>query len=193
MPRIDPLQPRAWSSGMLEALAQIDPRTHGKPQPELSNRPSGRDVLSYFARHPDLAHAFFHFNGHVLFGSTLTARQVEILALRVAARRQFTYLWAHHLFAAREAGLTQQEIGQIVFGPAAPFLDPLDRALLCAVDELIEGGSISTHTWEQLAERLDEKQLLDIIFTIGCYETVGSFTHTLGLVPDPEIPGLLAQ
>ena len=73
-----------------------------------------------------------------------------------------------HLFEARDSGLTEEEIGRIAFGPDAPFWAPLDQAIIRAVDELVDDGGITEATWAVLAEELDEQQLLDLIFTVGC-------------------------
>jgi alkylhydroperoxidase family enzyme len=178
---------------MRNALAAIDPTTRGLPAPDMANRPSGRDVLASLAHHPNLARAYMVFNGYVLLDSTLTTRQVEILALRVAVRRQAPYLWAQHLFAGRDAGLTDEEMARVAFGPKAPFLVTLERALLCAVDELVDGGVLSEETWAALAAELDTRQLLDVVFAVGCYETIAWFMNSLELEPDPRIPELLAR
>ena len=42
-----------------------------------------------------------------------------------------------HLFIARDAGLTAEEIGRIAYGPDAPFWSELEAAMLCAADELL--------------------------------------------------------
>lgn len=190
--RVPPLPPRQWPAEMREALAALDPKAHGRPEPDLKNRPSGREVIGSFAHHPELAHVFMKFNGYALFDSTLTTRQVEILALRVAARRQCTYLWAQHLFAGRAAGLTDEEMGRIAFGPNLPLFAPLERALLRAVDDLIDDGVIADATWGELSAELDTRQLLDVVFTVGCYETVGWFMRSLGLEADPKIADMLS-
>ena len=124
-------------------------------------------MMNSFAHHPDLAQAFFGFNGHMLYGTTLSLRQRELLVLRVAAVRESQYLWAHHIVYQADAGLTDYEISAIAFGPGAPFLDPLDRALLRGVDELIRDGTISDDNWAVLAEKLTTQQILDVIFTSG--------------------------
>ena len=55
---------------------------------------------------PELAQAYHTFNGHVLFGTTLSTRQRELLVLRVAAVRQCAYEWNQHVVLAGDAGLT---------------------------------------------------------------------------------------
>jgi alkylhydroperoxidase family enzyme len=163
------------------------------PEPIRENRPKGRVTLGTFAQHPELARAFFTFNGHALWGSTLTTRQREILVLRVATRRHCAQLWAEHVFAGRDAGLTDEEMGRIAFGPGAPFFEPLERALVQAVDELIDDGVIADETWATLASDLDVKQLLDVVFTAGAYETVAWFFRSADVEIGAEIPELMRR
>jgi alkylhydroperoxidase family enzyme len=137
--------------------------------------------MGVFAHHPDLAHAFFAFNAHVLYGTTLTVRQRELLALRTAVVRRSPYLWSQHLVHTDDAGLSSDEIAAIAFGPEAPSFEDLDTALLEAVDELLLGGQLSDRTWAALIEELDLPQVLDVIFTVGCYATVASMCESLRL------------
>jgi alkylhydroperoxidase family enzyme len=113
--------------------------------------------------------------------------------LRVAACRASAYLWAQHLFMGRDAGLTDEEMARIAFGPEAPFFAPLETALLRSVDELIDDGAISAETWETLAAEFDAQQLLDVVFTVGCYNTIAWFFESFDLEVDPEIPGMLMR
>jgi alkylhydroperoxidase family enzyme len=156
-----------------------------------AGRPKGAATMETFAHHPDLVKVFFPFNGHVLYGTTLTPRLRQFLIMRVATRRRAAYLWAQHVFTARELDITDEELARIAFGPDAPFLAPLEAAALRAVDELIDDGAISDGTWTELASELDARQLLDVIFTVGCYQTVASFMRSVGLEVDPSIRDLL--
>ncbi|WP_405864396.1 carboxymuconolactone decarboxylase family protein [Streptomyces sp. NBC_00005] len=190
--RIAPLPPASWPGDMYQALHALDPRKRGLPLRPAEDRPPTDGILGSFAHHPQLARAFFEFNGHVLFDTTLTPRQVEIIVLRIAARRACAYLRDHHLFGARAAGLTDADIARIAFGPEATFPDPLEGALVRAVDELVEDGVVAQSTWDSLSVALDRRQLLDVLFTAGCYETVSWFARSLGLdtqAPSEEASG----
>jgi alkylhydroperoxidase family enzyme len=193
MARVPPVPRKQWPQEMREALAAFSPPRRRHPEPIRENRPLAGATLDTFAHHTDLARAFMTFNGHVLWATTLTARQRQFLILRVATRRRSAYLWGQHVFPARDAGLTDEEIARIAFGPDAPFLEPLEQALLRAVDELIDGGVVSAETWRVLASELDVKQLLDVVFTVGCYETVAFFMRSFDLEVDPHIPEMLRQ
>jgi 4-carboxymuconolactone decarboxylase len=150
-------------------------------------------VLGLFAHHPELAKAFLTFNGHLLWATSLTPRQREIVVLRVAALRTCAYLWSQHVFEARDAGLTEEEIGRIAFGPDAPFFSALEAAIVRAVDELLGEGAVAAATWEVLTAELDERQLLDLVFTAGCYDTTSWLYNTVGLEPDPGIEEMYAR
>jgi alkylhydroperoxidase family enzyme len=193
MARIEPIQPKEWPPEMRDALAAMTPPVQRHPRPPTEDRPKAGAVLQTFAHHPELAKAFFTFNGHILWQSSLDPRQREILVLRVAVKRKVAFLWAQHVFEAKDAGLTDEEMSRIAFGPDAPFFDPVEGAMVRAVDELIDDGAISGDTWEVLASALSDQQLLDLVFTVGCYETTSWMFRSIGLEPDPNVPELLKR
>lgn len=193
MSRIDPLPIEQWPPEMRDALAAMLPPEPRHARPVSQNRPGSRNTLGAFAYHPALTRAFLTFNGHIIMATTLSERQRELLVLRVATRRQSAYLWAQHIFMATDAGISDDEIGRIAFGPDAPFWSPVDAAFLRAVDELIDDGRIGDATWTTLADELDERQLLDLVFTVGAYETTAWMMRSLDLDIDDDIPELFAR
>jgi alkylhydroperoxidase family enzyme len=170
MTRIRPLPPEEWPAEMRDALAALRPAGSRQPPPRREGRPKALNALGTLARHPELARAFNTFNGHILFASTLSPRQRELLVLRVASLRESRYEWEQHVFLAADAGLQPDEIDRVARGPDAPEWAELDRALLRSADELIEEGMVSDATWKVLAEMLDEQQVMDLVFTVGAYE-----------------------
>jgi 4-carboxymuconolactone decarboxylase len=164
--RLAPVPYEDWDT---EALGVLFP---GRPLP-----PS--NVLGLLANHPDLARAFLTFNRHLLSprSSTLPARLRELAVLRMAWRRDCAYEWAQHLLMARKAGVTDEEIEEIKAG--APTL------LNQAVDELDEQSSLSDATYDALAAELDDRQLMDLVFTIGTYGLLAMAFNTFGVELDP--------
>lgn len=187
MPRIEPLTPREFPAEMRDALAALRPPDPRHSQPVTENRPKALNVLGTMAHHPALARAFFTFNGHILLSTTLSERERELIVMRVAAVRKCGYEWAQHLFMARDVGLSDEEIGRIAYGPDAPFWGELDQAMLRAVDELMHEGAISASTWGILSGHLTTQQLLDVIFTVGAYDTLARMMSSLELDIDDEI------
>lgn len=188
VPRIRPLPPADWPATMREALAALRPPEPRHPLPERGgDRPRGLNVLGTLARHPALARAFHTFNGHVLFASTLSARQRELLVLRVAAVREAEYEWAQHVVLAADAGLDAAEVAAIADGPGAPGWSPLERAMLAAVDELVGEATIADGTWEALARDLDEQQLMDLVFTVGAYDLLAMAFRSFRVELDDDL------
>lgn len=186
MARVLPVSREEWPPEMKEAVAAMAPARRRHPAPPRDGRTQGIVTLGAFAHHTELAKAFFTFNGHILWATTLTPRQREILVLRVAARRNSAYIWGEHLSAAHDAGLTDEEIERIAVGPAeAPLAEPLEAALLRAADELLDDGVVSDETWALLASHLDVQQLFDVVFTVGCYETTSFFLRSIDLEAAP--------
>jgi alkylhydroperoxidase family enzyme len=186
-----PIPRDEWSPEMNAALHAMQPPTarHYVPPPGgRPDRPKASKAMGSFAHHPDLAQAFFSFNGHILYGTTLSLRQRQVLVLRTAVVRQCRYLWLQHLVHKDEAGLTDEDIARIAFGPQAPLLDPLEQGLLRAVDELIRDGRIGEATWAALVAKLDDKQILDVIFTVGCYDTIARMCDSLQLDLETDLP-----
>lgn len=187
-PRIRPLPPEQWSREMHRAMAALRPPDASPASaPRGQDRPKGLNVLGTLARHPALTRAFFTFNGHLLSGSTLTARQRELLVLRVARLRDCAYEWAQHVVLAQDAGLTRGEIDRIADGPEARGWSTLERAMLQAVDELVRDAVVAAPTWAVLAGHLDEHQLMDLVFTIGAYEMLAMAFRSFGIELDDDL------
>jgi 4-carboxymuconolactone decarboxylase len=193
MARIEPLAPRDFPPEMRDAIAALRPPNPRHPAMPTADRPKALNTLGAFAHHPELAQAYFTFNGHLLLATTLSARQRELIVMRVAALRQSSYEWYQHLFAARDAGLTDEEVGRIAYGPTSPLWSPLEAAILRAVDEMVTDGGITAPTWESLAAELDSRQLLDLIFTAGGYDILARMFKSLDLTMDDDIPELMSR
>jgi alkylhydroperoxidase family enzyme len=166
-PRIPPLPYAEWDT---EALSVLAP---GRKLP-----PS--NVLGLLARHPELARAFLTFNAHLLSTSTLPPRTRELAILRMAWRRRSRYEWAQHVLIAKRAGVTDDEIAEVRAGAATLINN--------AVDELDEQSGLSDTTYVALAAELDDRQLMDLVFTIGAYGLLAMAFNTFGVELDPGIP-----
>ena len=176
---------------MRDAMAALVPPAPRHPLPNPKERdpnaPKGLNLLGTMARHPALARAYHSFNGHVLFATTLSVRQRELVVLRVAAVRNADYEWLQHVVVAGEAGITDEEIVRVVHGPDAPGWSPLEAAVLRAVDELVADAAIGADTWTALADELDEQQLLDLIFTVGAYELLAMAMRSCAIELDDDL------
>lgn len=147
------------------------------------------NIMTTLARHSKLFKRWRVFANHILFKSSLPARDREILILRIGWLCQSEYEWGQHVVIGKQCGLSDEEIQKIIKGPDALGLDPFDATLLRAVDELYADAFISNITWEKLSERYSTHQLMDLIFTVGQYNLVSMALNTLGIPLDEGIKG----
>jgi len=166
-PRIPPLPYDQWDTEALSAISG------GRKLPP-------NNVLGLLAQHPALARAFLTFNVHLLTASALPARTRELAILRIAWRRRCRYEWAQHVLIARRAGVTDEEIAGIRAGEAT--------LISRAVDELDDDSCLSDETYRELAAELDDRQLMDLVFTIGTYGLLAMAFNTFGVELEPGLP-----
>jgi 4-carboxymuconolactone decarboxylase len=174
--RVPPLPADEWDDAVDHALSGMLPA-------ERRNPADAGNLLATLVRHPKLTRAFLRFNNHLLFSSTLPPRLRELAVLRAAHLHNCEYEWQHHVRMGREVGLTDEDIDGIRRGEASA---ELDRAVVRSVDELQDKSVISDATWASLSEHLDERQRMDLVFTIGCYGALAMAINTFGVEPDQE-------
>jgi 4-carboxymuconolactone decarboxylase len=146
------------------------------------------NVLDTVIRHPDLVRRWLPFFNHVLHKTSLSARDREMLILRVGRLCGAEYEWAQHVPFAERVGLTADEIHGIAAGPdAAVWKDDHDRALLRAADQLHRETTLDDATWNALTRRYNIQQMMDTVFTVGQYRLVSSALNTLRVQLDPYL------
>ena len=176
-PRIQPLGESEWNAEQQKILIPL--------------KKGGRviNVLTTIANHPKLADRWLTFAGYIMGESTLLPREREILILRIGWLCQSEYEFGQHTLVGKSAGLTDEEIKRITEGPKAPGWDPFDTALLQAVDELHADAFITDATWNTLAKRYNQQQLIDVVATVGQYNLVSMFLNSFGVQLDEGVPG----
>jgi 4-carboxymuconolactone decarboxylase len=170
------------------AKARIEPIPESSWDPELDRLREGLrregltgvNLIATLANHPALMRRFLVFGNHVLAKSSLPPRERELLILRTGYLCSSGYEWAHHVEIVTEAAI-ELDIRQIAIGPEAPGWADGDRHLLRAADQQVRNHFISDETWADLTQRWDQKQLMDIVFTIGQYTLVSMALNTLGI------------
>jgi alkylhydroperoxidase family enzyme len=174
---------------MAESLAAAyrpaNPR-HPLP-PRDATSPKGLNAMGVLAQHPELTEAYNQLIRHALYFSTISPRQRELLVLRVAHLRGSRYEWAQHVYQAGVAGIGPDEVARVRTGPDADGWDPLERALLSAADELVASARIGDDTYAALAEALDVRQLMDVVFTVGVYEVFAMAMRTFDVELDDDL------
>ncbi|MEW6476611.1 MAG: carboxymuconolactone decarboxylase family protein [Actinomycetota bacterium] len=186
VPRITPLADDQWDK-IAEALPA------GLAKLSRGGREDG-PVLKLFStlgHHPTLLGRWLGFAGTLLNG-TLPPREREMAVLRTAWLCQVDYEWGPHAAAARAAGLSDDDLARIIDGPSAEGWDQTDAALLRAVDELHTDARLTDATWETLAARFSEPQMIELLMLIGQYHLAAFTLNSLHLSAEPgaePLPG----
>lgn len=138
-------------------------------------------VLRTFAHHPHLAEVFSPLNIHLLSTNSLPVKLRQIAIMRATWQTKATYMWSSHLQTSVNAGLSPDMYGPIQNGPHDPYFSEFERAVMRATDELVADRKVSDETWQVLAAEWNEQQLLDFLFTVGCYVMVAGVIRSIGV------------
>jgi len=173
------------SESLLAAYRPSNPR-HPVP-PRDPSSPKGLNAMGVLAHHPQLTNAYNQLIRHALYFTTLTPRERELLVLRVAHVREATYEWAQHVYQGEVAGLSTEEMARVRRGPDAPEWDAHERALLSAADELVADARIADPTYAALSATFDSQQMMDVVFTVGVYDTFAMAMRTFDVELDEDL------
>ena len=89
--RLEPIPETQWSDKVKETLREIKVGQGGVP-----------NIFKTLAHHPDLMRRWLVFGNHVLFKSTLPARERELVILRIGWLCEAEYEWAKRVLHAVE-------------------------------------------------------------------------------------------
>lgn len=169
-PRVTPTTSDEWDDDSRPLLAAIE-------------RNSGRviNIFRTLARHPKLLKRWSVFGNHVLGGSTLPARERELLILRTGYRCGSGYEWAQHVAIARRSDVSDDEILRLAADPSTAGWSDSDRVLIVATDQLVDDKFIDDPIWAALSATWSERQLMDLVFTVGQYTLVSMALNTFGV------------
>ncbi|RBO90606.1 carboxymuconolactone decarboxylase family protein [Nocardia puris] len=152
----------------------------------LSRATGTRDahLFSTLGRTKGLFRGWLHYSGKLMPGGRLPRHESELVILRVAHLRDCEYETDHHIRLGRRAGVTPEILDRLRTGPSAPGWSPKHRALLAAVDRMVETRDIDDETWAELAAHYDERSLIEIVLLINQYEGLAATITALRIQRD---------
>lgn len=183
-PRIPPLSPADWNEEQ-SALLGID---ISDLQSKIGHEGKVFNVLKTLVRYPALLKAWLGFANHILFNSSLSPRDREIVILRIGWLCQSGYEFGQHILMGMDAGLGEDEIKAIAEGSTAANWSSAERVLISATDELHGDAFVGDTTYAELEKHFSENQILDMVFTVGQYNMVSMALNTAGVQLDDGIP-----
>ena len=163
-------------------------------QPRIAPLPAGPDearqlnIFRTLARNKPLYKGFLALGGHLLGADGLPAREREIVILRTGFRCGSEYEFGQHTRIGHGAGLRDEEIARLAEVGDAQWSDE-DRALVAMVDELCDDDVVSDATWQKLASRWNDEQMLELLVLAGYYRLVSGLLNSAGVALEPNTPG----
>jgi AhpD family alkylhydroperoxidase len=173
-PRIEPgrlreLGPINW------AVARAGSKASGVPDMHL---------FSTLGRAGGLFRGWLFYSGRLMPFGRLPRHDTELVILRVAHVRNCGYEFDHHTRLGRRAGVTPEILDRVRTGPSADGWSAKHRALLTAVDQLVETDDIDDAIWAELAQHYDERRLIEIVLLVTQYDGLATTIGTLRIERD---------
>jgi len=176
-PRIAPLDESKWTEEQKQLMKGQEMR--GKVQ----------NIFRTLINHEKLAKRWLVFGAHILSKSSLDPREREIVILRIGWLCQSGYEWGQHVLIGRACGLNDQEILRLQKSSDTEGWTEHERFLIKAADELHDDAFISDETWAGLRKKLNDQQMMDLVFTCGQYTLVSMALNSFGVQLDSDLPG----
>lgn len=147
------------------------------------------NIYKTLAHHPQLYFRWSELGRYLLNGSTLSARDREIIILRMGWLCQAPYEWSQHARIAKaDAGMTDEEVRRVALGADAPGWTDFERVLIRMTDEIRYDAMISDKTWAALRQKYSLEQTIDAMYTASQYQLVSMALNSLGVQLDDVLP-----
>jgi AhpD family alkylhydroperoxidase len=141
-------------------------------------------IFSTLGRQRKLFRAWLRFAGQMMPGGTINRHETELVILRVAHLRKCQYELDHHSRIAPRVGIGPDVLERIFQGPDASGFSDRHRALLGAVDSLVQNKNIDDATWSEVSAHFSEAQLVELCLLVGHYEMLATTIATLRVARD---------
>jgi alkylhydroperoxidase family enzyme len=128
-------------------------------------------TVATMMRHPSVYRLQMELSAQLLSGA-ISSRERELALLRLAWLCRVPYMWGEHVEVGKLSGLGAEDIERVTRGSSAEGWSDHERALLRAVEELLDDQSISDEIWQALARSWNEIQLMELPVLVGAYYTM---------------------
>ncbi len=137
-----------------------------------------------FLRRPEVASAFVAFAEASARYTSLSARVREIVVLSTCSAWGAAYPVYAHERTARQAGLQQSVIKEIVSGNIPDVLSDQEQAAARMTQHLVTAHTIDDTLYDRALDQFGEQGLFDIVALIGQYLTASAIANLFS-VPAP--------
>jgi 4-carboxymuconolactone decarboxylase len=122
---------------------------------------------------PKVAEAFQMLNQYLRNGSTLEARDYEVVVLQAAWEFEQAYEWAAHEAGARRFGVPEDVIETIKFDREPEGLGAKDTAMIRFARALLRDHEVSSELYAEIVGYFGQRGMVDLTTIMGDYVMVG--------------------
>ena len=184
-PELKPEQLSPQQKAYVESLAK-PPRNNTTA---LKNPP-----FRVYMRSPELASKLEAVSDYVRWGTGIEPRLTELAIMITARNWSSQWIWRGHYRAAVRGGLDPSVGTDIAAGKRPEKMKPDETILYNYAIELYRDKAVSDTTYAAAVKQLGEKALIDLVATMGYYDTVAMTLITAKAVAPKEedVPQLAA-
>jgi AhpD family alkylhydroperoxidase len=139
------------------------------------------NLFRMLAHSPPVLSGFVRLGGALLQDSSLEPRLRELAIVRVGLLAGASYEVEKHTAIARAVGITDAELEALRPGSDDSALDDAARAVVELSDELFGRVRADDAVLERVRRHLNDRQLVELVVTIGYYGLVCRVLETLGV------------
>ena len=134
----------------------------------------GRILAPYrvWIHSPEIAAGMEQIGTYLNKRSNLSTREVELVILVIARHWQSPYVIHAHIRAGLEAGMTRQQVDDILAGKSTAFEDPHEQAVHDFAAQTVAGGKMADARFSELAAALRRECLAEVLVLLGYYTSV---------------------
>jgi alkylhydroperoxidase family enzyme len=142
-----------------------------------------------FALVPDVfKHAVAGFRLYRSPDRRLDPKLRELGQARAGFARGSQFVFSQHCKAARDVGLSEEQVAAIPHWSTSDAFTPLERAVLAYTDDLVlSGGRVSDGTFDALRAGLSDEEILELTYITCTYELHATICRALRLEYD-DVP-----
>ena len=131
----------------------------------------------------------------IRYGSSIDARQREMLILAVGVIDQSEYEFSHHVKIGRDFGLDDRDIVNVLdqVRDGRSDLRDVDALLVESARQITESRGLTDEAWTELAERFSIPELVEIVLIAGHYAAVTRVLGALQVEVERDYLGYLRE
>ncbi|MEO8695955.1 MAG: carboxymuconolactone decarboxylase family protein [Acidimicrobiales bacterium] len=145
-------------------------------------------IFRILLRNPPVAKAVDGMLRALLFKGKLDPRLRELVIMRIAWRCRSEYEWTQHWTVARRLGVPEADILGVREWHSHDGYGPTERAVLAAVDDVIDSGRIGPETWEACRAVLGSDEVaIELVVAIGNWHMIAGVLASLSVPLEPGV------